>query len=258
METAWREERIAPPRRAAATPPGTSRRRRARGSTGFGARRHRDERAKPPARPHVLHPASPTRRRPRDAWSRSRTRPPHQRPSSATPRGPRGALSRAPRYARSRAPIRGLNRAHPSLLRPCVARRINVTFAGPLRGGSGRATRRPSIEAHARSFYTQDDDSRRSSRTRARGERISRPSPRVAFGSRSAPPHPPVPPPPMTVPSSTRCIIHAVVAVSCASAGAAFSSPSAAPTAFFLASLPAPTENAPGLIATVLVVLFVL
>ena len=129
VETAWREERIAPPRRAAATPPGTSRRRRARGSTGFGARRHRDERAKPPARPHVLHPASPTRRRPRDAWSRSRTRPPHQRSSSATPRGPRGALSRAPRYATSCAPIRGLNRAHPSLqrslLRPSVARRIS-------------------------------------------------------------------------------------------------------------------------------------
>ena len=60
-------------------------------------------------------PASPTRRRPRDAWSRSRTRPPHQRSSSATPRGPRGALPRAPRYAHSRAPIRGL-KSHPSLL----------------------------------------------------------------------------------------------------------------------------------------------
>ena len=96
-------------------------------------------------------------------------------------------------------------------------------------------------------------------RERARGANASLAPPLASRSARGAR-HPtrPCPPPPTTVPSSTRCIIHAVVAVGCASAGAAFSSPSAAPTAFFLASLPAPTENAPGLIATVLVVLFVL
>lgn len=193
MEMAWREGRIAPPRRAAATPPGTSRRRRARGSTGFRARRHR---AKLPQRPRGLHPASPTRRRPRDAWSRSRTRPPHQRSSSATPRGPRGALPRAPRYAHSRAPIRGL-KCHPSLLHAGGrrARRVvasadflkNVTSAGLLRGGSGRAIRLPSIEAHARMFYTQDDDSRRSSRA-GRTRLSPLPSRRVRLAERVVPP----------------------------------------------------------------------
>ena len=95
-------------------------------------------------------------------------------------------------------------------------------------------------------------------RERARGANASLAPPLASRPARGAR-HPTRPcPPPTTVPSSTRSIIHAVVAVGCASAGAAFSSPSAAPTAFFLASLPAPTENAPGLIATVLVVLFVL
>ena len=106
------------------------------------------------------------------------------------------------------------NRAHPSLLRPCVARRINVTFAGPLRGG--RQRRRPSIEAHARSFYTQDDDSRRSSRTRARssGSSDSIPSRRVRLAERAPQPVPP--------PADDGPVVgpHAVVAVGCASAGA--------------------------------------
>ena len=97
-------------------------------------------------------------------------------------------------------------------------------------------------------------------RERARGANASLAPPLASRPARGAR-HPTRPCPPRRRRSRRRpdrSIAHAVVAVGCASAGAAFSSPSAAPTAFFLASLPAPTENAPGLIATVLVVLFVL